>query len=138
MSVGVKDVRNNRVSTTYFSNPKATLPVKMADGSVQYFKWGRRAKEFGELPVGSCAKLESIKGGVWDKYFPQPVKLKIDEFMQPDQATGTTHWFEIIEGNIAQGMLVRNEQEYRVYIVVIPTKNDSIYDKWPRILTDVH
>jgi hypothetical protein len=135
MSIAVKDIRNHKISTTYFSHPKATLPVKMKDGSIQYVKWGRRIHEqYLELPTGSCAMLESLRQGVWDRYMPKPVKVLVEEFAEEDKATGVNNWFEIVEGHYIQGVAATDKQETRVYIVAIKTDVESNYARWPRIL----
>lgn len=120
--------------TVYFSNPKAVLPVKRANGDCELIAWGRRQEQGGVLPLGGWARLEAIQAGHWQRYFPKPVKLPILKFMEKD-IVGHSHWFDVIEGHWIQGMLVQAPQERRVYVVTIePQMPDAVHTRWPRIL----
>jgi hypothetical protein len=66
----------------FFPNPQAVLPVLKKDGSQILIPWGRRQDQLGRLPLGGWAKLESIYGGVWEKYFARPVKIPVLAFME--------------------------------------------------------
>lgn len=119
---------------TYFPNPASTLPVKTADGDVMQIPWGRRQQQAGRLPLGGWARLESIYGGRWDRFSPVPVQLPVDRFMEKDHE-GTSHWYEITNGQVIQGLVARLNHERRVYVVTIePKLEDAIHERWPRIV----
>jgi hypothetical protein len=120
--------------TPYFPNPYATLPVLMKNGEVQLMPWGRRQSQAGNLPLGGWARLESIKKGVWQKYFAQPVKIPLLKFAEKD-IEGKTHWFPLASGQFIQGLRACYDDEVRLYIVTVtPEDNNAIHDRWPRIL----
>ncbi|MBE9515784.1 MAG: hypothetical protein IME93_02280 [Proteobacteria bacterium] len=125
---GDQDVR------TYFPNPAAMLPVKRKSGDVELLPWGRRQQQKGVLPLGGWARLESIYSGRWDKWFPVPVKLPITSFMEKD-LEGHTHWYDLTKGQWIQGLVARNNNEQRIYVVtIVPEMEDAVHDRWPRIL----
>lgn len=136
MCGGVIYYFNNQLTTIYFPNPKATLPVKKRNGEVALLPWGRRKGQAGQLPLGGWARLESIHQGIWDKYFPKPVKIPVLKFMEKD-IMGTSHWFDIVEGQWIQGLIATQGQEERLYVVTIaPDREDAVHNRWPRILND--
>ncbi len=117
----------------YFSNSKATLPVRTRSGECNLLPWGRRKAQQGMLPFGCCARLDSIYAGRWDKWFPVPVKLGVQRFMERDME-GHTHWFDLPKGKWIQGLVAREGYERRVYVVVVdPQRPDALYERWPRI-----
>lgn len=121
-------------STTYFSQAKALLPVKLANEQIKLVPWGRRLQENSEMPLGGWALLSSIHQGKWQHLSPKPVRLSIEKFMIIDYENHTC-WYEIMRGQWVQGLLAQLDQEYRVYIVtVIPERLDTYYDRWPRII----
>jgi hypothetical protein len=135
MCGGVIFEYQGQLLTIYFPNPKAVLPVKLANGQCELLSWGRRQGQAGTLPLGGWARLESIQQGSWQRYFPKPVKLPILKFMEKD-IVSNSHWFDIMEGNWIQGLLVQTAQERRVYVVTIePQMSDAVHTRWPRILT---
>ena len=83
--------------TVYFANPKASLPVKLADGQIKLFTWGRRQMQSGTLPLGGWARLQSIYQGKWNSYMPKPVRLPIVKFMEKD-FEGNTHLYDVMKG----------------------------------------
>lgn len=118
----------------YFPNPAAMLPVKRKSGDVELLPWGRRQQQKGTLPLGGWARLESIYSGRWDKWFPIPVKLPILSFMEKD-LEGHTHWYDLTKSQWIQGLVARNGNEQRVYVVTIaPEMEDAVHDRWPRIM----
>tara|TARA_R110002167_G_scaffold202049_1_gene405778 strand:+ start:6963 stop:7379 length:417 start_codon:yes stop_codon:yes gene_type:complete len=136
MCVGVIYQYESRVIKTYFTNPKSSLPVLMKNGSIQLLPWGRRQKQSGALPLGGWARIESIETGFWDKYFPIPVKLMVNEFFSEETATGNIKCRTITEGSFMQGLVATDRQEIRVYVVTITPTEDQIHDRWPKILTN--
>ncbi len=119
----------------YFPNPKACLPVKTRDGSSILLPWGRRKEQAGKLPLGGWARLDSIYAGRWDRWFPVPVKLPLQQFMEKD-IEGNSHWFDLTRGQYIQGLVARDKHEQRVYVVTItPELDDAVHDRWPRILS---
>jgi len=124
----------NRINI-YFPNPEALLPIRTRKGKTILIPWGRRQKQTGSLPVGGWARLESIKKGLWDQWFPKPVKIILDRFMEKD-IENNSHWFELTKGQCVQGLLARSDLETRVYVVTIaPEMPDAMHDRWPKIIS---
>jgi len=119
----------------YFPNPKAMLPVLKKDGSIELLPWGRRQKQPGFLPVTGWAKIESIYGGVWERYFPKPVKIPLLAFMEKD-FEGNSHWYDLQKGQFIQGLVAKEGNERRVYVVTLePEPEDAqIHSRWPRVV----
>ena len=117
---------------TYFPNPHSELPVLQADDSVELFAWGRRKQQAGNLPLGGWARQESLAQGRWDQWFPKPVPVMINEFMEKDERRNS-HWFSITSGKYIQGIIARYNAETRLYIVTIQPPADAIHHRWPLI-----
>ena len=127
-TIGEQDIR------VYFPNPKAMLPVRKKSGSIDLLPWGRRKQQAGELPLGGWARLDSIYAGRWDRWFLIPVKLSIKSFMEKD-LEGQSHWYDLTTGQYIQGLLARNKNEQRIYVVTVtPEMSDAVHDRWPRII----
>lgn len=119
----------------FFPNPNAVLPVLKKDGSQILMPWGRRQDQPGKLPMGGWAKIESIYAGVWDKYFAKPVKIPVLAFMEKDLA-GRSHWYDLQKGQFIQGLIARDGNERRLYVVTIEPEPDDmlIHSRWPRVI----
>ncbi len=119
----------------YFPNPKAVLPVQKKDGNSILLPWGRQQQQKGSLPLGGWARLDSIYGGRWDKYFPKPLKIPVLSFMEKD-FEGQSHWYDLNKGQYLQGLLAKHNNEQRIYVVVIePEIEDAnIHKQWPRVI----
>lgn len=119
----------------YFPNPKARLPVLKKDGSIELIPWGRRVGQDGHLPITGWARIESIYGGKWEKYFPKPVKIPVLAFMEKD-FEGTSHWYDLQKGQYIQGLVAKEGNERRLYVVTIePEPEDAqIHNRWPRVV----
>jgi hypothetical protein len=123
-----------KIHTIYFSRSHAKLPVKLANDEIKLVTWGRRQQENSEMPMGGWARLEAIHDGKWSLYLPKPVRLPITKFMKTDYE-GSVHWYEVVTGQWIQGLLAREQDEYRVYIVtIVPELLDVCYNRWPRIV----
>jgi len=136
MCGGVKFKHEGKELTVYFPNPKAVLPIRLKTGEHSLIKWGRRKEEQGALPPGGWARHESVLKGVWDKYFPRPVLITVDQFMEKDKQ-GKTHWYPMAGSTYIQGMIANDRDEQRVYVVTItPDEDDQveIHNRWPRIV----
>jgi len=135
MCGGVEYIYQGEKRRVYFPNPNAHLPVRLKNGEIEYLPWGRRKQQLGQLPMGGWARHDSIKHGVWDKWFPKAVKIIVDQFMEKDMESNS-HWFELPRGQWIQGLLARNGNEQRVYVVTItPVMEDAVHDRWPRIMS---
>ena len=120
----------------YFPNPKSLLPVISQHNGVVLLPWGRRKEQAGHLPMGGWARLDSIYAGRWDRWFPVPVKLPIQQFMEKD-IEGNSHWFDLTPGQVIQGLVARDNHEQRVYVVTItPEMSDAVHERWPKILSN--
>ncbi len=135
MCEGVYFQHDDDILRVYFPNPKARLPVQKKDGSNILLPWGRRQQQSGNLPLGGWAKLDAIYAGKWDKYFPKPIKLPVLSFMEKD-IEGQAHWYDLGKGQFLQGLLAKDNNELRVYVVTIePEVEDaSIHERWVRVV----
>ena len=136
MCGGVTFHYDHKELTFYFPNPKAVLPVRLKSGGISLMTWGRRQEEAGSLPQTGWARLESIKAGMWDRFFPKPVKIRVDSFIEKD-SLGKSHWFPMSQGHYIQGLVASLDGERRVYVVTItPTlpEQAAVYGRWPRIM----
>ncbi|MBK2124854.1 hypothetical protein IB691_06290 [Fangia hongkongensis] len=129
-------IRDEEIHKVYFPNPKALLPVLKRDGSLEYMPWGRREKQSGALPLGGWARLESLKKGMWNKYFPKHCKIIVNEFMERDKATGQTNWFTVTKGHYIHGIIAQDNGEIRLYVVTIAAQDTDIHDRYPRIIAN--
>jgi hypothetical protein len=123
----------------YFPNPKAALPVRLPNGEVEWFKWGRRKEETSApkgFVQGGWARIDSLKAGKWDRCIPKRVKLAVTAFMEKDEQKAS-HWIEIPESSAIEALLVTLEAETRVYVVTenTPLAFSWVHDRWPRIVT---
>lgn len=137
MCVGVYFQHGDNILRQYFPNPKAVLPIKKKDGSIILLPWGRRQTQAGNLPMGGWAQLDSIYGGRWDKYFPKPIKIPVLSFMEKD-FEDNPHWYDLNKGQYLQGLVARDNNEQRVYIVTMePELEDlQIHNRWVRVVQD--
>lgn len=135
MCLAVSYIKKRRIERVYFTQRGAKLPLMGRDQQANYICWGRRQHEGGSLPFGGWARLETIQARAWQKYFPVPVKIAIDTFMEKDMME-KTNWFPLIEHQYIQGLLATYQQEQRVYVVTIPPSlsHSSLYQRWPRII----
>jgi len=135
MCDGVYFEHNGEILRQYFSNPKAHLPILKTDGGIILMPWGRRQSQVGNLPMGGWAKLNSVYRGRWDKYFPKPLKIPVLSFMEKDYE-GYSHWYDLNKGQYLQGLLAKDNNEQRIYIVTIdPELEDAnIHKRWPRVI----
>jgi len=135
MCGGVIFKHENKDVTVYFPSPEAVLPVRLKSGDHCQVKWGRRKEEQGVFPPGGWARHESVLMGVWDRYFPRPVLIMVDQFMEKDK-DGTSHWYPLSRSTYIQGLIAHDRDERRVYVVTIDSENEheAIHDRWPRIV----
>ena len=128
----------NKIHTVFFAQMKAVLPVKLKNGETKLVAWGRRANENSEMPLGGWARLTSIKNeknNRWNMYLPKPVQMHIDKFMEKD-FEGKACWYEVTKGKCIQGLLAKEQNEYRLYIVTIdPEDLMNNHYRWPHIIT---
>jgi hypothetical protein len=134
MCGGVYYTHAGQNARVFFPNPKAWLPAQTRSGQT-LLPWGRRQQQAGKLPLGGWARLESIYGGRWDRWFPVPVKLPISSFMERD-IEGRKLWYELTKGQWIQGLIARDGHEQRLYIVTLePELEDAVHERWPRIMS---
>ena len=126
---------NNKESSTQFKSKTSQLPIGLNNNKTMLVKWGRRKTEDGNLPISGWASLKSIESGKWDMYFPMSIKLMLSDFSVKNNVTKKYDKFSVVYGNFIQGLLARDGDEFRVYVVTIaPDNKDHIC--WPRILVD--
>ncbi len=139
MCGGVQFKHEGQTFKVYFPNPQAVLPVHLKAGGHLLLPWGRRKEEPGALPAGGWARHESILAGKWDRFFPKPVRLDLEAFMEKDNQ-GKSHWYPLTASNAVQALVARDGDEQRVYVVTItPELPDqaTIHSRWPRIVPGV-
>lgn len=135
MCGGASYTHNGEHMRVYFPNPKAKLPVITKESDTKLILWGRRKGQSGKLPLGGWARLDSIHAGIWDRWFPKPVKIPVQSFMEKDHE-GKSHWFDLVKGQWVQGLVAVEKQEQRLYVVTIePELEHSIHDRWPRVMS---
>lgn len=135
MCGGVSFNADNKPRKVFFPVPGASLPVVTRDQDIAMLVWGRRKEEPGNLPAGGWARHESILSGKWNWYQPVPVKIAVESFMEKDHAK-QSHWFELNAGEFIQGLVARQGDESRVYVVTVEPEDQAIHDRWPRIVTN--
>jgi len=122
--------------TIYFPSPKAALPVLKKDGDVEWVTWGKRNEEPVEgSPSGGWARLDSINEGKWKRFHPKPVLLPVQSFMEKDHER-KSHWIEVPQGEVVQGLLANFADQSRLYVVTTDTPDEYhwIHDRWPRLV----
>ena len=82
MCGGVHFEHQGEVLKSFFPNLHAQLPLLKRDGQIMLIGWGRRENQKGKLPRTGWARLDSIYAGLWDKYFPIPVRIPVLRFME--------------------------------------------------------
>ena len=120
----------------YFPSPKAALPVKKEDGTVEWVKWGRRKEEPAKGFIqGGWARIDSIRQGKWECMNPIPAVLAVHAFMEKD-ADKNSHWIAVPEGKAVQGLLATLNDETRLYVVTedTPPEYAWVHDRWPRLI----
>ncbi len=134
MCDGIQYTYKGHEIKTYFENPDAMLPVRTKHGEIKLLPWGRRQQQVGDLPLGGWARLEAIREGKWDAYFPKPVSLAVNQFMVKD-IIAQPHWYTMTRGQWLQGVLAHCGNEWRIYIVTItPEDMQAIHERWPRVV----
>lgn len=119
----------------YFPNPKAALPVKRGR-DVEWVRWGRRKEEnLTGFVQGGWARQASIEIGKWERYSPESVQLAVIAFMEKD-ADRNSHWIDVPKGRAIEGLIVRFDDEARLYVVTEDTPREFawVHDRWPRIV----
>ncbi len=124
-----------RMIITHFTDIKAVLPVQTKAGTQTCLPWGRRTCERGELPLGGWLTVEALKQGKFDYYSPKKVKIPALKFMEQD-IENRLRWFDVTAGFWIQGVLLKEQEEQRVYVVVFtPELRESHYLRWPQLQT---
>lgn len=128
----------NKIHTISFNHAKALLPVKLKNGEIKLVTWGRRENENSEMPLGGWARLSAIKNdNKWNLYLPKAVQIPVDKFMEKN-FEGKSCWYEVTKGKCIQGLLAREGNEYRVYIVTVdPEDLMNCHYRWPHIITNL-
>ena len=120
----------------YFPNPQARLPLRLRSGDVTWVTWGNRKQEANkDFPNGGWARLNSIYAGKWKPWRPRPVLIAANQFMEKDRDE-QSHWIPLDNRMVIQGLLEKQKNERRVYVVTIETPPEYawIHDRWPRLM----
>ena len=120
----------------YFPSPKAALPVLKKDGEVDWVTWGKRKEEVDRFfALGGWARLDSVQAGKWQRFHPRPVLLPVQSFMEKDHER-QSHWIDVPQGQLIQGLLATHEDQARVYVITTDTPAEChwIHDRWPRLV----
>ena len=137
MCGGVKYRQDDELHTVYFPRPDARLPLRLKTGDQRLVTWGRRREEAGGLPPGGWARLDSVRAGKWQRYGPSPVLIQVESFMEKDDA-GNSHWYELAGEDYIQGLVARDGEMDRVYVVTVSPEDPqhaAVHDRWPRIVS---
>ena len=136
MCEGVYFTVDGADSRFYFSNPKAVLAVRnKRTGKVALIPWGRRSKQAGTLPLGGSVRVEAIRAGRWDRYFPKSVLISACAFGLRD-FEGNLRWYDLVPGQWLHGAYLRDGTEQRVYVLTIePEMPDLPHAVWPKIVS---
>src|SRR5689334_17664032 len=136
MPEAIQFTYQHKIHTVHFTQAKAVLPVKLKNGTCTLVPWGRRKNENSEMPLGGWAKIKNNTLERWSSYLPKPVQIIADKFMEKD-FEGHACWYEITRGKCIQGLLARENNEFRVYVVTVdPEDLMNCHYRWPYIITD--
>jgi hypothetical protein len=137
MCIAICYTLQDRIVITHFTDTRAKIPLVSQTNPVHFLSWGRRLEEPGNLPLGGCVSLEKKDKGIYDQFFPKPVKIQAHKFME-QTIEGQCQWFDIPRGQYLQGLLLRDKQEQRVYVATfIPEKPSIPFSRWPLIAASV-
>lgn len=129
------------LASVQFTIRRASLPVRMKEGKFQLRPWGRRKGEPGKLPFGGTVKQEAVHAGMWDRFMPLPVKIPYQAYMIRN-FEGRETWHDNVWGptHYIQGLLAREGNEHRVYIITIePDVIDSEFvSVMPKMVHDLN
>lgn len=138
MCIAVCYDSNNHNVIVNFSDPFAQIPVYTKQGP-QLVIWGRCKRDSSALPFGGNLPKNYLMEGRWDKYFPKRVRISVQNFEMID-LEGQNKWYIITQGNWLEGVILRDHQEMRVYIVMLspqsPKEPQGFYSHWPSIIID--
>jgi putative SOS response-associated peptidase YedK len=120
---------------TYFPIPQAQLPVIGSKGAA-LITWGRRNNELpsSDLPSGGWARLDSLQKGRWKKYQPVPVVIPVKRFMEKD-AQGKSHWFDLNEDQLIEGIGVVMDGKPFVYVVTVEDDGSGVHARAPKVIS---
>ena len=136
MCEGVYFTVNGRESRFYFQNPGAALPVRnKRTGALELVPWGRRPKQSGTLPLGGSVRVELIRAGRWDKFFPKSVLIAARAFGLRD-FEGQLRWYDLVPGQWLHGAYLCEGTEQRVYILTLePDLPEVPHPLWPKVIS---
>lgn len=67
-------------------------------------------------------------------FFPKVVKIPVFKFLESD-FEGKLSWFDVIPGQYIKGVVIKDDNKYRVYVVtLVPESLKVEYSRWPCIL----
>lgn len=118
-----------------FADEAPALPVLLRDGGICWVPWGARHGVPSPWVAGTCARLDSIHAGKWDRYHPVPVKIPVDRVMERD-GRNRPYWVKLGGNQWLQGLVARAGEDRRVYVVTVetPAAYRHVSDRWPRVM----
>lgn len=126
---------DKRIIITHFTDINARVPIKTEANLQHFLTWGRRLNEKGQLPLGGWISQALKQKKLFNQYFPKYVKIMASKFMDAD-VEGRCRWFDVTDGHYLQGVVLREKEERRVYIMTItPEKSDTHFIRWPLIIS---
>ena len=134
MIIAVKYPHLGRDIRVHFAVPGVRLPVRTRAGGVRLLPWGRREGEPGNFPIGCCARLEAIQSGDWDYWFPIPVQLPLTQLLERDSRGHGVWSYPLVRGNLIQGLIARDGEEQRGYVVTIPAERLEGFERVARVV----
>jgi hypothetical protein len=126
----------NELLKIYFANPDAQLPIRLKSGELVLATWGRRVTDEGSLPFGCCVLYDDLKQGSFDKFFPKPVKVMVNEYKLTSADGLKSEWFSLTRNQYIHGVIAREGKEQRLYIITVKTSLETPYATVPRTLFD--
>lgn len=130
MCLAVK-VQGRKIS---FMDKSPMLPVRIG-GKNHYIPWGRKINQASNLPLGKRLWLTELRSQVFSRYFPRAVNIMVDAFLERDKHE-QLRWTRLVKGQCLQGVLLRDAQELRVYVVAFGCRNDRCdeFEIWPYVI----
>lgn len=135
MSEAVVFYYHDQIHTVYFNQANAKLPVKLKNGRTQLVSWGRRENENSSMPLGGWARQMNLRSAIHNRWHGcswKSVQIPVRKFMEKN-FEGKSCWYNITKGQCIQGLLVRQKNECRLYIVTVDPETTYHY-RWPDLV----
>ncbi len=89
--------------------PDTRLPISLQHDGVRWIIWGKhKLEDSGKFPNGGWAHIESIKMEKWKPWYPRPVLIPVESFMEKDHDK-QSHWITPAPGMAIQALLAERD-----------------------------